>query len=112
MPILNEERHLADAVGSVLAQDYPGELEVVVALGPSTDATTEVAHRLAAADPRLTLVDNPSGRTPEGLNAALAAARHEIVVRMDGHGELSEGYIRRAVEILEETGAANVGGVM
>jgi succinoglycan biosynthesis protein ExoA len=112
MPILNEERHLARAVRSVLEQDYPGELEVVVALGPSTDRTTEVARELAAQDPRLTLVDNPSGRTPDGLNAALAAARHEIIVRMDGHGELSPGYIRRAVEILEETGAANVGGLM
>lgn len=112
MPILNEERYLARAVRSVLDQDYPGELEVVVALGPSRDRTTEVAQELAARDPRLTLVDNPTGRTPEGLNAALAAARHEIIVRMDGHGELSPGYIRRAVEILEETGAANVGGLM
>lgn len=112
MPILNEERHLAEAVGSVLAQQYAGELEVVLALGPSTDRTHEVAGRLAAQDPRLTLVTNPSGRTPDGLNAALAAARHEIIVRMDGHGELSEGYIDTAVRVLEETGAANVGGVM
>jgi hypothetical protein len=33
-------------------------------------------------------------------------------VRVDGHGLLSEGYIRRAVEVLRETGAANVGGIM
>lgn len=112
MPILNEERYLARAVRSVLDQDYPGEVEVVVALGPSTDRTSEIARELAAQDPRLVLVDNPTGRTPDGLNAALAAARHEIVVRMDGHGELSPGYIRRAVEILQETGAANVGGLM
>lgn len=112
MPILNEERHLGDAVGSVLAQDYPGELEVVVAIGPSHDRTQLVAEELAAADPRITLVENPSGRTPDGLNAALAGARHEIIVRMDGHGELSRGYIRTAVQLLEETGAANVGGIM
>ena len=35
-----------------------------------------------------------------------------MIVRVDGHGELTDGYIRRAVELLEETGAANVGGVM
>ncbi|WP_407669979.1 glycosyltransferase family 2 protein [Ornithinimicrobium ciconiae] len=112
MPILNEERHLAEAVGSVLAQEYAGEMEVVLAIGPSRDRTQEVAEQLAAQDPRLTLVANPSGRTPDGLNAALGAASHEIIVRMDGHGELSEGYIDAAVRILEETGAANVGGVM
>lgn len=112
MPILNEERHLAQAVGSVLAQEYAGELEVVLAIGPSHDRTQEVAEQLAANDPRLTLVANPTGRTPDGLNAALAGARHEIIVRMDGHGELSKGYIATAVRLLQETGAANVGGVM
>ena len=112
MPILNEERHLGESVQSVLAQEYAGELEVVVAIGPSEDRTQEVAEELAAADPRVRLVANPSGRTPDGLNAALAAARHEIIVRMDGHGELSDGYIATAVRVLHETGAANVGGVM
>lgn len=111
MPILDEEPHLEQAVRSVLAQDYP-ELEVVLAVGPSRDRTREVADALAADDPRVVVVDNPSGRTPDGLNAAIAATRHDVVVRMDGHGELSEGYVRRAVELLEETGAANVGGIM
>ncbi|MDO5739579.1 MAG: glycosyltransferase family 2 protein [Ornithinimicrobium sp.] len=112
MPILNEEHHLAAAVGSVLAQDYPGPVEVAIAIGPGTDRTHEVAEALAAADDRVLVVENPTGRTPDGLNAAIAASTHDIVVRMDGHGALSEGYIRRAAEILQETGAANVGGLM
>lgn len=112
MPILNEERHLEHAVRSAVAQAYPGELEVVLAVGPSRDRTMEVAQRLAADDPRITIVENGSGRTPDALNRALATAAHEIIVRMDGHGELCEGYITRAVEVLLETGAANVGGVM
>jgi succinoglycan biosynthesis protein ExoA len=58
------------------------------------------------------VVDNPRARTPYALNLGFAAARHDVVVRVDGHGELTDGYLRRAVELLEETGAANVGGVM
>jgi succinoglycan biosynthesis protein ExoA len=112
IPVLNEERHLAAAVHRVLAQDYPGELEVVLAIGPSRDRTHEIADELVAADPRIRVVDNPAGRTPHALNLAVRAARHDIVVRVDGHGELTDGYIARAVELLEETGAANVGGVM
>jgi glycosyltransferase involved in cell wall biosynthesis len=112
MPVLNEERHLAAAVTHVLEQDYPGELELVIALGPSSDRTGEIARDLAEGDARVRLVDNPVGRTPNGLNAAIKASRHDIVVRVDGHGLLSEGYIRRAVEVLRETGAANVGGIM
>lgn len=112
MPILNEEAHLADAVHRVLAQEYPGQVEVVLAVGPSQDDTQAIADRLAAADSRVRVVANPSGRTPDALNAALHAARHDVIVRVDGHAELSDGYIRTAVEELERTGAVNVGGIM
>ena len=112
MPILDEADYLADAVARVFAQEYAGDVQVVLALGPSKDGTDEIAARLAADEPRLTLVTNPTGATPSGLNAAIAAARHDVVVRVDGHGLLSAGYIRRAVELLDETRADNVGGVM
>ncbi|MGN6334386.1 MAG: glycosyltransferase family 2 protein [Motilibacteraceae bacterium] len=112
MPVLNEERHLRDAVARVLGQDYPGPLEVVLALGPSRDRTDQIARTLAEHDSRVTAVPNPSGRTPAGLNAAIHASRHPIVVRVDGHGMLPPGYVRTAVELLARTGAANVGGMM
>lgn len=112
MPIRNEERYLATAVARVLAQDYPGDLEVVLSVGPSTDRTAQIAAGLAAGDPRVRVVDNLTGRTPSGLNLAIAAARHDILVRVDGHGELTPGYLVTAVETLQRTGAANVGGLM
>src|SRR5688572_6848210 len=112
MPVLNEERHLEAAIRRVLDQDYLGELEVILAVGPSSDHTHEIAKALAAADPRIRVVDNPAARTPAALNLGIAAAKHEIIVRVDGHGELTDSYIKRAVELLDETGAANVGGVM
>jgi glycosyltransferase involved in cell wall biosynthesis len=111
MPVLNEERHLAHAVRAIFEQDYPGSLEVCLALGPSTDSTNELARRLQANEPRLRTVDNPSGKTPAGLNAAIRATTGEVVVRVDGHSVLSPGYITRAVETLRRTGAVNVGGV-
>jgi len=112
MPVLNEERHLEAAVCRVLDQQYSGDLEVIIAVGPSSDRTREIAEALAATDPRIRVVDNPAARTPTALNLGIAASRHKIIVRVDGHGELTDGYIKRAVELLEETGAANVGGVM
>ena len=112
MPVLNEERYLRDAVRHILAQDYPGELELVIALGPSRDNTDAIAAELCAADARVHTVPNPTGKTPAGLNAAIAVTRYEIVVRVDGHGMLTPGYIRTAVRLLRETGAVNVGGVM
>ncbi|MGP3953836.1 glycosyltransferase family 2 protein [Streptomyces sp. 7N604] len=112
MPVLNEERHLRTSVRHILEQEYAGELEVVIALGPSTDRTDEIAAELVREDARVHTVPNPTGRTPAALNAAIKASRHPVVVRVDGHGMLSPDYIATAVRLLDETGAQNVGGIM
>ena len=112
MPVRNEERHLAESVSSVLGQDYPGPLELVLAVGTSRDKTLEIAEKFAAHDSRVTLVANPSGHIPSALNAAIQASKHDIIVRVDGHALLPPGYIATAVRTLKETGAVNVGGIM
>ena len=112
LPILNEERHLRTAIESILSQEYPGEYEVILALGPSADKTNEIAQQLSAADPRVILVSNPTGRTANGLNLAIAASHHSIICRIDGHAEIAKDYVKRAVELLAQTGAVNVGGIM
>ena len=63
MPVLNEQSYLKTAVEAILRQEYQGPLRVVLALGPSTDRTNDVAEQLATADSRVTLVQNPSGKT-------------------------------------------------
>lgn len=112
MPVLNEEHHLETAVRTVLAQEYSGAQELVLALGPSTDRSTEVARRLSAADPRVRLVDNPGRDIPIGMNLAIAQSRFPVVIRVDAHSELTPDYTVRGIAALRETGAANVGGVM
>jgi succinoglycan biosynthesis protein ExoA len=112
VPVLNEAARLPAAVGAVLAQDYAGVAEVVLAVAPSSDGTAAVAAGLAAQDPRVRVVENPRSDIPVGLNAALAASSGEVVVRVDSHTELPPGYTTEVVAALERSGAANVGGVM
>ncbi|SDH09163.1 glycosyltransferase [Microbacterium pygmaeum] len=111
MPVLNERGYLARAVQTVLAQDVDAPIELVLALAPSTDGTTELARTLAE-DDRIMLVDNPDADIPIGLNRAIRAARYPTIVRVDAHSELEPGYTRRALETLDRVRAANVGGVM
>jgi succinoglycan biosynthesis protein ExoA len=112
MPVRNEERHLRDAVSHVLSQAYGGEIEVILSVGPSHDRTAELARELAAADPRIKVLDNPTGQRPSGVNLGVRAAQHDVIVRVDGHCMLPPGYISAAVATLADKGAANVGGVM
>ena len=112
LPVLNEEFHLANAVNSILSQDYAGTLEIILALGPSKDKTDEIARHLASSDPRITLVDNPSGRTAAGLNAAINKSKNPVIVRVDAHAELQKNYISLAIDVMKSSGAVNVGGIM
>ena len=111
MPVRNEAATIAAAVESIAAQQVDGRLEIVVADGMSDDGTRETLADLQRRFPGLVVVDNPQGRTPSGLNRAIAASSGDVIVRCDAHAELPPGYVATAVELLDATGAGNVGGV-
>jgi glycosyltransferase involved in cell wall biosynthesis len=111
MPAFNEEQYIEACIASVQAQDYPHErIEILIADGRSTDRTREIIAQLAAADPRIRVVDNPARLQAAGLGKLVHAAHGDIVVRMDVHCEYAPDYVRRCVETLERTNADNVGG--
>ncbi|MBT1618670.1 MULTISPECIES: glycosyltransferase family 2 protein [Curtobacterium] len=112
MPVLNEVTEVRAAVGSLLDQDYTGPFEVILALGPSIDGTNELVAEMSAADPRIRAIDNPIGSTPAGLNVAIRASVHPVVIRVDAHSVLPTDYTRIAVRTLLDSGADNVGGIM
>ena len=112
LPILNEEADLQNCISAILQQDYAGEIEIILALGPSKDKTNQIAQNLAAADKRIKLVNNPTGQTAKGLNLAIAESSFEIICRIDGHSEISNSYLKTAISIMQEKGAVNVGGLM
>jgi succinoglycan biosynthesis protein ExoA len=106
VPARNEAATIGACIRSILAQDITGGLEVVVADGRSTDDTASIARAAGAK-----VVDNPRGITPAGLNAALAAATGDVIVRFDGHSEMPPGYVEACLRALEEeSGVAGVGG--
>jgi succinoglycan biosynthesis protein ExoA len=111
MPVLDDAPNLLTAVEAALDQDYPGQVEVIISVGPSSDGSERVAAELADTHPQVRVVANPSGRTPAALNRAIEAARGEVIARVDARAELTSGYLRTAVETLHRTGADNVGGI-
>jgi glycosyltransferase involved in cell wall biosynthesis len=110
IPVRDGAATIEAAVRSALSQESGGPLEVVVADGGSEDGTVEILERLAA-DNDVTIVPNPAGSTPAGLNAAIRATRGDVIVRCDAHAELPPGYVAAAVVRLESTGAGVVGGI-
>ena len=112
IPCLDEERHIEACLDDVFAQDYPADrFEVIVADGMSTDRTRDILHEISARHPdRLRVIENPRRHQAPAMNAMIAEARGEVVVRMDVHARYAPDYVRQCVAVLEETGADNVGG--
>src|SRR5512145_1218258 len=80
MPVLNDASHVRAAVESILAQDYSGPVEVLIALGPSIDGTSELVADLAALNENVHVLENEVGSTPAGLNIGIRAAQYPVVV--------------------------------
>ncbi|HXC50337.1 MAG TPA: glycosyltransferase family 2 protein [Candidatus Limnocylindrales bacterium] len=113
IPMRNEEAWIARCLGSVLAQDYPADrMEVIVTDGMSTDSSPQMLADLAKRDPRVRVLANPGLIVPTGLNLAIAAARGDVIARIDAHTMIEPDYLRRGIELLARTGASNVGGPM
>lgn len=109
LPTLDERSHIRDCLDSLLGQDYPNLVEILVVDGGSTDGTREVVTD--EPDP-IRLVDNPRVTAAAAMNIGMVEARGEVICRADAHTLYAPDYVRRCVEVLTETGATNVGGPM
>ncbi len=111
-PMWNEAAHIDGFVADIAAQDFDGELELLVADGASSDGSAE---RLRGAAERegieVTVLDNPARWVSAGLNSCIRAATGGLIVRVDCHSRYPTDYVRRCVAAAEETGAENVGGI-
>lgn len=113
VPCYNEAETIGWLLEALARQDLGrSHLEVLVADGMSEDATRAVVSRFAETWPDLPLriIDNPTRTIPSALNRAIQAAGGEVVIRLDAHAIPAEDYVRRCLETLAATGAANVGG--
>ena len=112
IPARNEAQYLHYCLDSVVEFDYPKErIEVLVVDGESSDRTREIVLEYAAKYPFFRLLQNPNRIIPRAMNIGIEAATGEIIVRLDAHATYAPDYVSRSVELLDSTGAANVGSV-
>ena len=103
IPTLNSARTIRQCLRSILAQDYPAPLEILVADGGSTDST----QRIVQGFPVATILENPKRTGEAGKAVGLGAARHEIVAFIDSDNVLpASDWLRRMVEPFQDTSIA------
>ncbi|MBC7084038.1 MAG: glycosyltransferase family 2 protein [Firmicutes bacterium] len=100
VPCRNEERHIRKCVSSILGNGYPGDIEVLVVDGLSSDRTRDVLSDMRRYNPEIRVLDNPSRTTPQALNIGIREAKGEIILIIGAHCWLGTGYIEKVVQHL------------
>jgi succinoglycan biosynthesis protein ExoA len=110
MPALNEERHIATAIASVVPQSDSLDYELIVVDGGSTDRTRTIIAEIAQSNGRIRLIANTKRIQSAGVNLAakLAAPHSSILVRADCHLHYPEGFVERCLDTLTGRQVASV----
>lgn len=110
MPALNEERFIAEAIGSIRPSTDALDWELMVLDGGSTDRTRAVVEGLARQDGRIRLVANERRIQAAALNLAalIADPRARYIVRADCHAAYPPRFVEACVGRLIEQQAASV----
>lgn len=112
MPMSNEEDFIAKCLDSIMANDYPVDrYEVLIVDGMSNDDSRKIVGDYSKKYQNIRLLDNPKRIRVTANNIGIKAAKGEIILSMDAHVLYARDYIRQCVDLLETTGAANVGGL-
>lgn len=105
---LNEATSLEGLLHDVLAQQFTGEVELVVIDNDSTDDTRDIARDYGAHIVRLPRKDFSY---PRSMNLAVEAASFDAVFLTVGHARLSSDQLLRAGTCYFNQPDSNVGGV-
>ena len=106
VPAYNETAGIEQALRSFLAGDHP--IEVVVVDDGSTDGTGDLVARLDL--PGVTLIRQQNAGKPAALNAGIRAARHDLLVLVDGDTRFEPGTVRELVQPFADHGVGGVSG--
>jgi succinoglycan biosynthesis protein ExoA len=110
LPVRNERNHIKDCIASIFGQEGIDKCELFVVDGNSDDGTREVLQALRKEHPNLCIIDNPEKTVTAAVNLGIKQATGDIIMRMDAHAVYARDYLVSCVRVMQESGAANVGG--
>lgn len=93
----NEEVFLPRLLTNILAQNYAGEYEVIVADSKSTDNTKEVAQPFATKFKHFTFYHMKRRGTSLGRNTGASLAKGDVILFLDADVILPKGFLTRAI---------------
>jgi glycosyltransferase involved in cell wall biosynthesis len=106
LTVRNEQDSLPRLLDSIRAQTRPPD-EIVIADGGSTDNTLEILRARADQLP-LVILEAPGANISQGRNAAIRAARGEIIAATDAGVRLDARWLEEIVKLFEQNSPPDV----
>src|SRR4030042_2468765 len=111
IPMRNEEKFIGRCLDSLLSQIQGRDnFEIFCVDGMSSDKTAEIVQQYAHRDSRIRLIENPHKIVSTAMNIAIKQSRGDFIMIVGCHAEYAPDYIDKCLEVIERTGADQVGG--
>lgn len=104
LPAYNEEKHLAEALDSIMYQlsDVQFDYEVLILDNASTDQTKNIGEKYASKYPKIRYIRNESNiGAIENFNKAVKLSNGEFFMWAGAHDILSDNYIQNCLQIIQ-----------
>ena len=105
----NRDRYLGAAIDSLLAQDFPGDYEVIVVDNASTDNTRSVVEQRLP-HPRLHYVHEATVGVSVARNTGAKVANATILAYLDDDAEASPQWLRSLHQVYQENERVAIAG--
>ena len=93
-----------------MEQEFNSQFEIIVVDGGSDDDTKKLIKLYQKNYSNILLINNIKRTVPIGFNMALAKAKGDVIVRIDGHSELKPNFLKNCILALNKTNSDCVGG--
>jgi glycosyltransferase involved in cell wall biosynthesis len=113
IPTLNEEKYIFKCISSILNFKVPNgyDIEIIVSDGMSSDSTRQIISSNFPNAP-VTIIDNEEVYQANGINKAVRLSNGKFIMRLDAHAIYPNDYLEKCLELINVTGADNVGGAV
>jgi len=100
LPVYNGERHLAEAIKSILKQSYKN-FELIIVNDGSTDSSPTIIEEFAKRDKRIKVIHQKNQKLPKSLSNGFRIARGEFLTWTSDDNRLKASCLEKLVSCLK-----------
>lgn len=109
--VLNEEKHIAKCLDSLIKQNYQGKFEIIIADGGSRDNTVSIINEYKEKYENIVLLNNPKINQAAGRNLCINESQYSLIAYLDGHSYADKNWLKTLYDSYDSKKTKNLAGI-